>query len=128
VSLYVISRATISTAVKNNKWSKKFDIRPHCHRRRTVQSYLSGGVPICSAMWAHWRHLVNTIELELPSAHQSPQLKWQIDRIIRVCTAHGRVSSGHWCHLANRIQIVHTGATWRIRLNACFLSPPKSNC
>jgi len=27
----------------------------------------------------------------------------------------------HWCHLANMIEIVHTGVTWRIWLNLCFL-------
>jgi len=38
-------------------------------------------------MWAHWRHLANTIELVLPSAHPSPQSKWQIDRFRRSYTA-----------------------------------------
>ena len=28
----------------------------------------------------------------LPSAHLSPETKWQIDQIIHFCTAHGRVS------------------------------------
>jgi len=41
---------------------------------------------------AHWRHLANTIELVLPSAHRSPQSKWQINRFSRTCTAHGRKS------------------------------------
>jgi len=36
--------------------------------------------PICPHMRAHWRHLANMIELLLPSAHQSPQPKRQIDR------------------------------------------------
>jgi len=40
----------------------------------------------------YWRHLVNTIELLLPSAHQSPQTKQQIDRFSRFCTAHGKKS------------------------------------
>jgi len=40
----------------------------------------------------HWRHLANTTELVLPSAHASPQPKWQIDRFIHLCTAHGRKS------------------------------------
>jgi len=40
-------------------------------------------VPICPPMWAHWRHLANTIELVLPSAHPSPQLKRQIARFSR---------------------------------------------
>jgi len=28
-----------------------------------------------------------------------------------------------WRHVANTIELVHTGATWRIRLNMCFLGP-----
>jgi len=34
----------------------------------------------------------NTNELVLPSAHQGPQPKWQIDRFSRFCTPHGRKS------------------------------------
>jgi len=47
---------------------------------------------MCLPMWAHWCHLANTIELVLPSAHPSPQSKWQIDQFSRSCTAHGRKS------------------------------------
>jgi len=39
---------------------------------------------------AHWGHLVNMIELVLPSAHSSPQPKRQINRFSRFCTAHCR--------------------------------------
>jgi len=35
---------------------------------------------MCLPMWAHWRHLANTTEIVLPSAHPSPQSKRQIDR------------------------------------------------
>jgi len=42
-------------------------------------------------MWAHWRHLVNMIELVLPSAHPSPQPKQQIDRFSQFCTADARI-------------------------------------
>jgi len=48
--------------------------------------------PMCPHMRAHWRHLANTIELVLPSAHPSPQLKWQIDWFSRYCTVHSRNS------------------------------------
>jgi len=41
---------------------------------------------------AHWLHLVNTIELVLPSAHLSSQSKRQIDQFSRSCTAHSRKS------------------------------------
>jgi len=46
--------------------------------------------PVYSPMWTHWRHLANTIELVLPSAHPSPQPKWQIDRFSCFCAAYGR--------------------------------------
>jgi len=39
---------------------------------------------------AHWRHIVNTIELVHPSAHSNPQRKRQVDRFSRFCTSHGR--------------------------------------
>jgi len=68
-------------------------------------------------MRVHWRHLANTIQLVLPSAHPSPQPKRQIDLFNRFCTAHGRASSGtsappgeydwncaHLRHLANAIE------------------------
>jgi len=45
---------------------------------------------MCPPMWAHWRHLANTIEVVLPSAHPSPQTKRQIDRFSHFCTANGR--------------------------------------
>jgi len=41
---------------------------------------------------AHWRQLANTTELLLPSAHLSPQSKWQIDQFRRFCTAHDKKS------------------------------------
>jgi len=43
-------------------------------------------------MRAHWRHLANTIEPVLPSAHPSPQSKRQINPFSLSCTAHGRKS------------------------------------
>jgi len=30
-------------------------------------------VPMCPPVWAHWRHLANTMELVRPSAHPSPK-------------------------------------------------------
>ena len=68
--------------------------------------------PVCPPMWAHWRHLANTIELVLPSAHPSPQPKRQIDRFSRFCTACHRKSqwatlSPKWHH--DRFNCFHTG-------------------
>jgi len=45
--------------------------------------------PRCPPVKTHWRHLANSIELALPSAHPSPQPKRQIDRFSRFCTDHG---------------------------------------
>ena len=39
-------------------------------------------------MRAYWRHLANTIELVLPSAHPSPQPKRHLDQLSRFCRAH----------------------------------------
>jgi len=54
-------------------------------------------------MWppigAHWGNLAYTIELVLPSAHPSPQPKQQINWFSRICTAHGRMSSGILWHV-----------------------------
>jgi len=46
--------------------------------------------PMCLHRKAHWRHSANV----LPSVHQSPQPKWQINQFSHFCTAHGRVSMG----------------------------------
>ena len=46
-----------------------------------VQPFLHSSKAECRR--AHWRHLANTIELVLPSAHSSPQPKRQIDRFSR---------------------------------------------
>ena len=42
-------------------------------------------------MWAQWC-LANMIEFMLPSAHPSPQPKWQIDWFRDFCTVHDRKS------------------------------------
>jgi len=55
----------------------------------SICSRLSKTLP---PMRAHWRHLANTFELVLHSAHPSPKLKWQVDWFSRFCTAHGRKS------------------------------------
>jgi len=44
-----------------------------------------------SILRAHWRHLANTIELLLSSAHQSSWSKRQINRFSCSSTAHGRM-------------------------------------
>ena len=46
--------------------------------------------PMCPPMRAHWRHLANTVELVLFSAHRSPQPKRQINQFSSFCTAHRR--------------------------------------
>jgi len=54
-------------------------------------------------MWANWRYLANTIEPVLPSAHPSPQSKWQISLS---CTAHGRKSLYlHWALFPSKLPL-----------------------
>jgi len=66
--------------------------RPSC--RRTVQSYSQCAlhVPFYEGTCrAHRRHLVNTTELVLSTAHPSPQPKRHLDRFRRFCSAHSLV-------------------------------------
>jgi len=74
---------------------------------------------MCPQWRAHWRHLANTIELLLPTAHPSPQTKRQIDRFSHFCTVHCRVSSG--------ISPNNCRVAWRIwnPSNTCFLGPTR---
>jgi len=47
-------------------------------------------VPMSPCMRERWLHLVNAIELVLPSAHPSPQPKRQIDRFsLKINPSHG---------------------------------------
>jgi len=63
--------------------------------------------PMCPLMWAHWRHLANTIELVLSSAHPSPQTKRQIYQFSRFCTAHGIKSLYfQWATLSPKIALL----------------------
>jgi len=62
-------------------------------------------------MRAIWRHLANTIELVLPSAHSSPQPKREMDRFSRFYTAYG----GNCLYFtmgapSNRIALTHGGS------------------
>ena len=53
-------------------------------------------VPMSPCMRARWLHLVNAIELVLPSAHPSPQPKQQIDRFTRF-----------WATVCKRVRICY---------------------
>ena len=79
----------------------------------------------CPLMRAHWRHLVNTIELVYPSAHSSPHPKQQMDRFSRfwatVCkTVRPMLSDRRpvclsvclwrWCIVAKRLD----GSRWNL--------------
>jgi len=92
-----------------------------------VQSYLPCGANVLSHK-AHWCHLANTIEFVLPSAHLSsrghnPNGKSIGSAIFEQLAAECRLAN--WRHLVNTIKHVHTGTTWRIRLNLCFLRPTR---
>jgi len=56
-----------------------------------VQSYLPGGANVPSH-GVYWRHLANTTEHVLPSAHPSRRPKRQINWFSRFCTAHSTKS------------------------------------
>jgi len=75
-----------------NKWSKEPGIRPH-RRADGRLNRIRQVAPMCPPMTAHWRHLANSIELVLPSAHPNPRAKRQIDRFSHFCATHGRMSS-----------------------------------
>jgi len=98
--------------------------KPHRRRRRTVKSYSPGGTNVPS----HLGTLAPPGEYDLtcscfvPVRVRSPNGK-SIGLASRFCTAHNRVSSVRRRQLANTIEIVHIGTTWRIWLNWCFLRP-----
>ena len=71
---------------------------------------------IVNPMRAHYRHLANMTELVLPLAHQSPQLKRQIDWFSNFCTAYGRVSSGMPGHVLSPNNCPFACGIW-----TCFL-------
>jgi len=77
-------------------------------------------VPMSPPMRALWRHLANTIELVLPSAHLSPQPKRQIDWFSHLCTAHGRVSSGMPGHVLSPNNCPFAWGIWAPSNNICF--------
>jgi len=65
-------------------------------------------------------NLVNRTEIVLPSAHPSPQPKWQIDQFRDFCTAHCRVSSGMPRHVLSRNNCPLAWGIWAPS-NTCFL-------
>jgi len=65
------------------------------------------------ALFAHWRHLANAIELVLPSDRQSPQQKRQMDQFsLFVHSSRQSVVGYNWRHLAKAIEIVHNRAAY----------------
>jgi len=76
-------------------------------------------------MRGHWRHLGNMTELVLPSAHQSPKPKWQIDRFSHFWTTYRRVSLGKPGHV---LSPNNSPLSWGSgpHLIHAFLDPPKS--
>jgi len=68
--------------------------------------------PVCPPMKKHWHHLANTIELVLPSTHQST-------------TQTANRSVQPFFHRPRQSVVGHIGVTWRILLNLCFLRPTR---
>jgi len=80
--------------------------------------------PMCPPIRAHWRHLANMIELELPSAHRSLQPKREIDRFSCCCIAHGTKSLYlQWAPFPQKIAPSHRGR--RTPSNTWFLGPTR---
>jgi len=79
---------------------------------------------MCPHRRAHWRNLTNMIKPVRPSAHPSPQPKWQIDRFSHFCTAHGRVSSGMSGHVLSLNNCPFAWGIWA-SCNTCFLGPTR---
>jgi len=73
-------------------------------------------------MRGHWRQLGNVIELVLPSAHRSPQPKWQIDRFSHFWTAYRRVSLGKPGHVLSPNNSPLAWGIWAPS-NTCFFGP-----
>jgi len=78
---------------------------------------------IVNPMRAHYRHLANMTELVLPLAHQSPQLKRQIDWFSNFCTAYGRVSSGMPGHVLSPNNCLFAWWIWAHLKHASLGSP-----
>jgi len=79
----------------------------------------------CPPVRARWRHLANTIELVLPSAHPSPQPKWQIYRFRRFCIAYGTVSSCMPMHVLSPNNCSFARGSWPQVIHAS-LGPSES--
>jgi len=108
--------------------SDQYQLAKHKFRHiLQVASMCTSSIIIDDNDWtcAHWRHLENTLELVLPSAHLSPKPKWQIDRFSRFCTARSRKSIYcKWALLPPKLPLPmgiwtpsNTWFLWAIRAN-----------
>jgi len=83
--------------------------------------------PMCLPMWAHWRHVANMIELYFLRPNRVHNRNGKSIGLAVFAQLMARVSLGALAPHGKYIEIVHIGASWRIRLNLCFLClPPKS--
>jgi len=102
-------------------WSKSFDIRPHCRRRQTVQSYLPGGTNLHS----HEGMLVPPGKYDwICASFRPPESTSQMaNRSVQpFFTAHGQVSSGMPGHVLSPNNWPFTWGIWA-PYNTCFLEP-----
>jgi len=74
-------------------------------------------------MRAHWHQLANTTELVLLSVPPPESATQMANRSVQPFYAQlmAECCRANWRHLVNTTKAVHNGATWRIRLNLCFL-------
>jgi len=87
-----------------------------------------------SIVFARWsqcaiprRHIGATWQIRLnlsflrPTRVHNPNVKSLSSATFTQLTA--ECHRENWCHLTNTSELVHMGATWRIRMNFCFLWP-----
>jgi len=80
----------------------------------------------CPPMRAHWRHLANTIELVLPSAHTSPQPKRQMDRFSHLAQLMAQSAyTLQWAPLSTRIAPSHRDLDLPCNMMLCAHASPQ---
>jgi len=81
--------------------------------------------PMCLPMWAHWRHVANMIELCFLRPNRVHNRNGKSIGLAVFAQLMARVLSGTLAPRGKYIEIVHIGASWRIRLNLCFHCLPQ---
>ena len=80
---------------------------------------------MCLPIWAHWRQVANMIELCFLRPNRVHNRNGKSISLAVFAQLMARVSSGTLAPYGKYTEIVHIGASWRIRLNLCFLCLPQ---